>query len=484
MNIENPLLAAQKQKSRRQFLGKMGLGLGTVALGSLLTPGLFDGDADEGLPPGLAHFAPKAKRVIYLFQSGAPSQFESFEHKPMLQKMAGQSLPESIRKGQRLTTMTSGQTSFPLVPPAVGFKQYGQSGAWVSDFFPHIGRVADDLCFINSMHTEQINHDPAITFLQSGNQQAGRPSMGAWVSYGLGSANKNLPAFVVLTSRGGGNAQGLYAHLWSAGYLDAVHQGVLFRGGKDPVLYLKDPDGLDRPDRRKMLDALAELNEQTFAEFADPEIRSRIEQYEMAFRMQLSVGDVTDLGAEPDSILKLYGSDCLKPGTYAANCLLARRLCEKGVRFIQLYHQGWDQHSNLIGEFTTQARQVDQASAALIADLKQRGLLDETLVIWGGEFGRSNYCQGNFDAKVYGRDHHPRAFSIWMAGGGVRPGQTWGETDELGYNIVRDPVHVHDLHATMLHLLGLDHEKLTFKYQGRRFRLTDVAGQVVNGIMG
>jgi hypothetical protein len=472
--------------NRRKFLSGASLGLGSLALGSLLMPGLFKGRAESdpgALPMGLPHFAPKAKRVIYLFQNGAPSQLETFDYKPLLNTMHGQELPDSIRQGQRLTGMTSEQQSFPLVGSYYGFQQHGQSGAWVSDIFPHMAKIVDDLCIIRSMHTEAINHDPALTFFQSGAQVGNRPSMGAWLSYGLGSENKNLPAFCVLLSRGKGNGQGVYAKLWTNGFLDAVHQGVQFSGSEHPVLYLKDPDGMDKKQRREMLDQLAALNSLAYQEFGDPEIHAKIQQYEMAYRMQTAVPEVTDLSKEPDSIIKLYGPECLVPGTYAANCLLARKLSEQGVRFVQLYHQGWDQHGNLPREMAGQALDVDRASAALITDLKQRGLLDETLVIWGGEFGRTNYCQGSIQPDNYGRDHHPRCFSIWMAGGGVKPGIVYGETDEFGYNITKDPVHVHDFHATMLHLLGLDHEQLIYKHLGRRYRLTDVAGHLVKGIM-
>jgi hypothetical protein len=484
--MQNPLLESKLNINRRTFLSRMSTGIGSVALGSLMMPSLFSCNSnsiEEDILAGVPHFAPKAKRVIYLFQSGAPSQLESFDYKPLLRKMHGQDLPASIRMGQRLTTMTSGQTGFPLVGSAVDFKQYGQHGAWLSDFFKFTGEIADDICIVKSVFTEAINHDPAITFFQTGHQQGGRPSMGAWLSYGLGSENENLPAFVVLTSRGGGNSQGLYAHLWSAGFLDSAHQGVLMRGGKDPVLYLNDPHGMEKADRRRFLDHLAELNQQTYDEFSDPEVLSRIKQYEMAYRMQTSVPEVMDINGEPDHILKMYGPDVVTPGSYAANCLLARKLAEKGVRFIQLYHQGWDQHGNLVEEMGAQAKQVDQPSAALIMDLKQRGLLEDTLVIFGGEFGRTNYCQGPLDAKLYGRDHHPRCFSIWMAGGGIKPGLVFGETDEFGYNITQDPVHIHDLHATILHQLGLDHTKLTYKHQGRRYRLTDVAGELVKGVL-
>jgi hypothetical protein len=482
--MENEFLKQRFHVTRRHFLGKMSLGLGSVALGSLLIPDLFKSGADEGaMLAGLPHFAPKAKRIIYLFQNGAPSQLESFDYKPLLNKMAGQDLPASIRMGQRLTGMTSGQASFPLVGSHFSFKQYGQSGAWVSEIFPNMAKIVDDVCFIKTMHTEAINHDPALTFMQSGAQQGNRPSMGAWLSYGLGSENKNLPAFCVLLSRGRGNGQGVYSKLWSNGFLDSIHQGVQFSSSEERVLYLKDPQGRDRNGTRKMLDNLAELNAMNFQEFGDPETQTRIQQYEMAYRMQTAVPELSDLTQEPDHIIKMYGADCLVPGTYASNCLLARKLSESGVRFVQLYHQGWDQHGNMVGEMPLQAEDVDRSTAALVMDLKQRGLLDETLVIWGGEFGRTNYCQGKLSKENYGRDHHPRAYTIWMAGGGVKPGLVYGETDEFGYNIVRDPVHVNDFHATVLHLMGLNHEQLTYKHLGRRYRLTDVAGKVVSGIL-
>jgi hypothetical protein len=480
----NEFLENRLSINRRHFLGKMSVGLGSVALGSLLIPGLFRGsDEDIAASVGIPHFAPKAKRVIYLFQNGAPSQLESFDYKPMLNKMHGQDLPASIRMGQRLTGMTSGQSKFPLVGSYFKFKQHGQSGAWISELFPHMSKIADELCFIKSMHTEAINHDPALTFMQTGAQQGNRPSMGAWLSYGLGSENKNLPAYCVLLSRGRGNGQGVYSKLWTNGFLDSVHQGVQFSSGEEPVLYLYNPEGADHVARRKMLDQLAELNNMNYDHFGDPEIKTRIQQYEMAFRMQTAVPELSDITKEPDHIIKMYGPECLVPGSYAANCLLARKLSESGVRFVQLYHQGWDQHGNLTGEMPLQAQDADRASAALVMDLKQRGLLDETLVIWGGEFGRTNYCQGDLSEKNYGRDHHPRSYTIWMAGGGIKPGMTYGETDEFGYNIVKDPVHVNDFHATVLHLLGLDHEKLNFKHLGRRYRLTDVAGKVVTPII-
>lgn len=474
------------QFTRRHFLEKAGLGLGGLALGSLMVPGLFRRSVDttpSGLPLGLPHFAPKAKRVIYLFQNGAPSQLESFDYKPLLNKMQGQDLPASVRMGQRLTGMTSNQEKFPLVGSAFGFSRHGQSGTWVSELFPHIASIVDDLCVIRTVHTDAINHDPALTFFQTGAQQGNRPSMGAWLSYGLGSENQNLPAFCVLLSRGRGNGQGVYSKLWTNGFLESVHQGVVFSSGPDPVLYLNNPPGHDSVSRRHMLDQLAALNAEAFARSGDPEVQSKISQYEMSYRMQTAVPELTDLSREPDHIIRMYGPDCLVPGTYAANCLLARKLSEAGVRFVQLYHQGWDQHGNLVGEMPLQAQDVDRASAALVKDLKQRGLLDETLVIWGGEFGRTNYCQGSLEKDNYGRDHHPKCFSIWLAGGGIRPGIVYGETDEFGYNITKDPVSVHDLHATLLHLLGLHHEQLTFRHLGRRYRLTDVEGALVPGIM-
>lgn len=483
--MEKEILEHGFNLNRRRFLSRAGVGLGSVALGSLLMPGLFssrEGGTDD-LMAGLPHFAPKAKRVIYLFQNGAPSQLESFDYKPKLREMMGQELPPSIRGDQRLTGMTANQDSFPLVGSFCDFRQYGESRAWISDLFPYTSRIVDDTCIVRSMHTEAINHDPALTFLQTGAQQGNRPSMGSWLSYGLGSENKNLPAFTVLLSRGIGNGQGVYSRLWSNGFLDSIHQGVQFSNGENPVLYIKDPEGMDRDTRRRMLDNLSALNDMSYREFGDPEISTKIQQYEMAYRMQMAVPEVMDVSKEPDEIIKLYGPECLIPGTFAANALLARKLSESGVRFVQLYHQGWDQHGDLPYEITRQAKDVDQASAALVLDLKQRGLLDETLVIWGGEFGRTNYSQGKLTKDNYGRDHHPRCFSIWLAGGGVKPGIVYGETDEFGYNIVKDPVHVNDFHATVLHQLGLDHEKLVYKHLGRRYRLTDVGGKVVSDIL-
>ena len=483
--MSNPFFENQQHVTSRHFLGKLSVGLGSAALGTLLTKDLFSPkkSLEESIMAGIPHFAPKAKRVIYLFQNGAPSQLESFDYKPLLNKMVGQELPASIRGAQRLTGMTSGQDKFPLVGSKFAFNQYGQNGTWISEIFPNIAKIADDICVVKTLHTEAINHDPALTFFQSGAQQGNRPSMGAWLSYGLGSENSNLPAYSVLLSRGKGNGQGVYSKLWTNGFLDSVHQGVQFSNSDEPILYLENPDGVDAVTRRKMLDKLAMLNDENYKEFGDPEIQSRVQQYEMAYRMQTAVPEMMDLSKEPDYIVNMYGAESMVPGTYAANCLLARRLSESGVRFVQLYHQGWDQHGNLYNEMSGQAMDVDRASAALVQDLKQRGLLDETLVIWGGEFGRTNFCQGNFSEDNYGRDHHPRCFSIWMAGGGVKPGISYGETDEFGYNIVKDPVHVHDFHATVLHLLGMDHEKLIYKHLGRRFRLTDVAGKVIPGII-
>jgi len=470
--------------TRRHFLTKAGLGLGGAALGGLLFKDQFIGaDSQAAMQLGVAQFAPKAKRIIYLFQNGAPSQLETFDYKPLLNKMHGEELPASIRMGQRLTGMTSNQEKFPLVGSTFNFAQHGQSGAWVSELFPHMAAIVDDLCFIKTMHTEAINHDPALTFFQTGAQQGNRPSMGAWMSYGLGSENSNLPSYCVLLSRGRGNGQGVYSKLWTNGFLDSVHQGVVFSSGEDPVLYLNNPEGHDKQNRRDMLDMLAKFNAASFENIGDPEIKTRIQQYEMSYRMQSAVPELTDFSKESNSTIKLYGPDCLVPGTYAANCLLARKLSESGVRFVQLYHQGWDTHGNLEGDMRMQAEDVDRASAGLIKDLKQRGLLDETLVIWGGEFGRTNYCQGALTKDSYGRDHHPKCFSLWMAGGGTKPGTVYGETDEFGYNIVKDPVSVHDFHATVLHLMGINHEQLTYKHLGRRYRLTDIAGEVVQGVI-
>jgi hypothetical protein len=471
----NPLEQWQRRVTRRQFFDQVGLG--TAALASLL-------EADAVAASSGTHLAAKAKRVIFLFQSGGPSHLELLDYKPKLAKLHGSELPASIRQGQRLTGMTSGQKSFPVIAPKFRFARHGPQGVWLSELLAHTARMIGELCLIRSMHTEAINHDPAITFLQTGSQQPGRPSFGSWLSYGLGSEAKNLPAFVVMISHGSGRDanQGLLDRLWGSGFLPSSHQGVKLRSGRDPVLYLSDPPGINRGLRREMLDGLAELNRLHHEQEGDPEISTRIAQYEMAFRMQASVPELTDLSREPDRVLDSYGPDARKPGTFAANCLLARRLAERGVRFIQLYHRGWDNHGALPSNLPKQCKDVDQPQAALIADLKQRGLLESTLVIWGGEFGRTVYGQGGLQSD-YGRDHHGRCFSMWLAGGGIRRGIVHGETDDYGYNVVKDPVHVHDLHATLLHCLGIDHERLTYRFQGRDFRLTDVHGKVVRGIL-
>lgn len=469
--------------NRRAFISKTSMGLGGLALGSLINPGIGKSNSLGGGVLKRPHFIPRAKRVVFLFQSGGPSQFELFDYKPLLQKRHGEDLPPSVRQGQRLTGMSASQSQLPLVGTPYNFSQYGDSGAWVSDLMPYTSEIVDDLCFIKSMHTEQINHDPALTFFQTGHQLPGRPSIGSWINYGLGSDNENLPAFIVLVSNNAPKDQPLYARLWGNGFLPSRHQGVQFRAGKDPVLYLNDPNGYHRSDRREMLNALKELNLVQKEMVGDSSISDRIAQYEMAYRMQVSVPEVRDLEDEPDSVFELYGEDARTPGTYAANCLLARRLLEKDVKYVQLYHQGWDNHGNLPSHITRQCKATDQASAALVKDLKQRGLLEDTLVIWGGEFGRTNYSQGKLTKDNFGRDHHPRCFTMWMAGGGVKPGVTYGTTDEFGYNISENPVHVHDFQATLMYLLGIDHEKLTYEYQGRRFRLTDVAGKLVEGIL-
>jgi hypothetical protein len=479
MTTESPALVLQ----RRQFLETNAGGLGTVALAWLLAE---EGRGQSSGLPGLPHHRATARRVIYLFQSGAPSQIDLFDHKPALRNLRGQDLPDSIRRGQRLTGMTATQEHFPIAPSMYRFARHGQSGAWVSELLPHTARIADELCFIKSMHTEAINHDPAITFFQSGAQLAGRPSMGAWIAYGLGTENRDLPAFVVLISQGTGNPadQPLYDRLWGSGFLPSQYQGVKFRSIGEPVLYLSNPEGVNADARRRILDDIARLNQLRHEATGDPEITTRIAQYELAFRMQSAVPELTDISREPRHILDMYGPDVHRPGTFAYNCLLARRMTERGVRFIQLFHRGWDQHTNLPRQITGQCRDTDQPGAALIRDLKQRGLLEDTLVIWGGEFGRTVYCQGTLTADNYGRDHHPRCFTFWLAGGGVKAGHTHGATDDFSYNIAQDPVHVHDLHATMLHCLGIDHRRLTFRYQGRNHRLTDVHGNVVDAILG
>src|SRR5215469_6230851 len=472
--------------SRRRFLSHAGLG--TVALAALLEEDARAAAGPEEAARGLTdlpHFAPKAKRIIYLFQSGAPSQLDLFDHKPRLADLRASELPDSVRRGQRLTGMTATQASFPLAPSRFKFARYGESGAWLSELLPHTARIADRLCFVKSMHTEAINHDPAVTFFQTGAQLAGRPSIGSWIVYGLGSENRDLPGFVAMISQGSGNPndQPLYDRLWGSGFLPTKYQGTKFRSTGDPVLFLSNPPGVDAGTRRQVLDDIARLNERQLAEQGDPEIATRIAQYELGWRMQSSVPELTDVSQESEHVFELYGPDARKPGTFAANCLLARRLVERGVRFVQLFHRGWDQHTNLPKQIVGQCHDTDQASAALVTDLEQRGLLDDTLVVWGGEFGRTVYCQGRLTADDYGRDHHPRCFTVWLAGAGIKPGTTHGVTDDFGYNIVADPVHVHDLHATLLHLLGIDHLRLTYKFQGRYFRLTDVAGNVVKKVL-
>lgn len=473
--------------NRRHFLNQSGLSLGSVALATLLDEAC-GGNRIVDMSHGddrVAHFPAQAKRIIYLFMHGGPSQLDLFDHKPGLQKRHGEELPESVRANQRLTGMTSGQKSFPVTASLFSFAQHGESGTWMSSLLPETAKIVDDLCIVHSMHTEAINHDPAVTLLQTGHQQPGRPGFGAWASYGLGSENSNLPAFVVLLSRGSAArpADPLYARLWGSGFLPSNHQGVAFRTGGDPVLYLSNAPGIDVATRRDQLDVLAALNLMQASTQRDPEIETRILQYEMAFRMQSSVPDLVDLRDESNSTIESYGREAREPGTFARHCLLARRMAERGVRFIQLYHRGWDQHYNLPSDLRLQCRDVDRPVAALIRDLKQRGLLDETLVVWGGEFGRTTYSQGTPEPTNYGRDHHGRCFTMWLAGGGIRPGIVHGQTDDFCYNIVRDPVHVHDLNATLLHQLGIDHTRLTYRSQGRDFRLTDVSGQVVNAIV-
>jgi hypothetical protein len=467
--------------TRRSFFRQSAVG--AAALASLLNRNAQGRERTGGLE-GVPHFKPAAKRVIYLFQSGGPSQLETFDYKPQLLQVQGTDLPSSIRKGQRLTAMSATQLAFPVVPSKYSFAQHGKSGAWVSELLPHTAKIVDDLTFIKSVHTEAINHDPAVTFFQTGSQIAGRPSMGSWVSYGLGCETENLPGFVVMISPGsGGGGQPLYDRLWGSGYLPTRFQGVKFRSVGDPVLYLSNPAGFPAENRRAYLDALKEINEEKLRDYADPEISTRISQYEMAFRMQTSVPELVDLSTEPDHVFKLYGDDAKKPGTYAYNCLVARRLAERGVRFIQLYHRDWDHHGKLPEGMPKRCGETDQASAALIQDLKQRGMLDETLVIWGGEFGRTVYCQGRLTKTDYGRDHHPRCFTMWFAGGGMKPGTSIGATDDFSYNVTEHPVHVHDVQATILNCLGIDHTKLTWKFQGRNFRLTDVHGEIVRSVL-
>jgi hypothetical protein len=471
--------------TRRHFFGRSALGLGTAALAALLPERLRAAEATGGLP-GLPHFAPKAKRAIYLFMNGGPSQMDLFDYKPKMTDLFDKDLPESVRMGQRLTTMTSGQTRFPLAPSKYKFQQYGKAGAWVSELLPWTAKVVDDLALIKTVHTEAINHDPAVTYICTGNQLPGRASLGAWLSYGLGTENHNLPAFVVMTASWTGRkeAQAIYNRLWGTGFLPSKHQGVALRSAGDPVLFLSNPPGVSAPTRRRMLDALARLNQHELDQVADPETQARIAQYEMAFRMQSSVPELVSLAGEPKHVLDLYGPDVHKPGTFAASCLLARRMAERGVRFVQIFHRGWDQHFNIAGDLPNQCRDVDQPCYALITDLKQRGLLDDTLVVWGGEFGRTIYCQGKLTKENYGRDHHPRCFTVWMTGGGIKPGVVYGETDDFSYNVVKDPVHIHDLNATILHCLGIDHKRLTYKFQGLDMRLTGVEEhQAVQGVL-
>ena len=507
----DPTREAELLMTRRQLFGNATLGIGTAALSRLLTAGglgsisgLAEAFGEQGRHgiPGIPNFAPKAKRVIFLFMSGGPSQLDLWDYKPKLAELFNTDLPDSVRRGQRVTTMTSGQTRFPIAPSKFKFKQYdnGSDGIFVSELLPHTASVVKELCVVKSMWTEAINHDPATTFIQTGSQIPGRPSMGSWLSYGLGSLNDNLPTYIVLHSKVSSNKpnQAVYPRLWGSGFLPSEYQGVAFRSQGDAVLYLKDPEGMDRETRRVMLDNVEALNHHALDHFGDPEIAARIKQYELAYQLQASVPDLMDLSKESAETFELYGNEAREPGTFAANCLLARRMVQKGVRFVQIFHRGWDLHNNLTGDLPSQAKDVDQGCAALIKDLKRNGLLDETLVVWAGEFGRTVYCQGPLTADNYGRDHHPRAFTIWMAGGGVKPGMVYGNTDDFGYNIVDsagqviDPsiedftpgaVHVHDLQATILNQLGIDHTKLTYRYQGRDFRLTDVHGHVVKDLL-
>ena len=480
------LRLANYKKTRREFLRKTTQGLGSLALGSLIHPNLFAAPTPMQQSGGILkdfHHSPKAKRIIYLFQGGAPSQIELLDYKPMLNQLWGQEIPDSVRGDQKLTGMLAAQSSFPLVGSPFSFRQHKKTGGYFSSLLPHIESIAEDICVVNSMYTEAINHEPAVIFLQTGSQIVGRPSMGSWLSYGLGSPNQNLPSFIVLLSKGIPDTQNLNMQAWNSGFLPSHHQGVRFRSAADPVLYLSNPPGIDKISRRRELDYLTQLEVEQQEVWGDPEIDSKITQYEMAYRMQTSVPEVTDFSDEPASTFDLYGEDSRIPGTFAANCLLARRLAERDVPFIQLYHLGWDHHGNLPNQIPKLAKSTDQASAALIKDLKQRGLLDETLVIWGGEFGRTSFSQGHLTRENYGRDHHPRCFSIWMAGGGIKPGHVYGKTDDFSYNVAENGVHVHDFQATVLHLMGIDHERLTFKHQGRRYRLTDVHGHVVTDIL-
>ncbi|MCH2366846.1 MAG: DUF1501 domain-containing protein [Planctomycetes bacterium] len=478
----DPVTQYNAMLTRRHFFGRSSAGIGTAALASLL------GGNVEATPggPGLPHFASRAKRVIYLFMNGAPTHVDLFDYKPKLKELHGKPVPQEYVGGKRFSTMTGNPKGKLMLSPIEPFHRRGQSGAWVSDLMPHTAGIADDLCFIKSMHTEQVNHSPAVTFFLTGSEMAGRPTMGSWLTYGLGSETDNLPAFTVMTSVSKGTTCGqiFYDYYWSSGFLPSRFQGVKFRSGGDPVLYLSSPDGVSRPVRRGILNDLARLNQLRYREVADPAISTRIAQYELAYKMQASVPELSDISEEPQHVLDLYGPQVKERGTFAYNCLMARRLIERGSRFVQLMHAGWDQHNSITTELYTQCRDTDQPSAGLVQDLKQRGLLEDTLVIWGGEFGRTPFIQGNLkDRKRWGRDHHPYAFSVWMAGGGVKPGITWGASDDLAINAVKDKVHVHDFQATILHLLGIDHERLDFKFQGRRYRLTDVHGKVVKGIL-
>ncbi len=482
----DPRIEYQNLITRRHFFQQTGVGIGGAALTTMLAEDAMaaaqaDVSPRSGLPD-LPHFTPSAKRVIYLCQSGGPSQMDLFDYKPKMKDWFNVELPESVRQGQRLTTMTSGQNQFPVAPSIYNFSQHGECGAWVSELMPHTAGVVDRICFVKSMFTEAINHDPAITFLQTGSERAGRPSMGAWLSYGLGTENSNLPSFVVMTSNGHGS-QPLYKRLWGSGFLPTTYQGVRLRGVGDPVLYLSNPSGMNTATRRQILDDLNQLNQLKHEDFGDPEISTRIAQYELAFRMQSSVPELSNIDDEPEYIFDMYGEDSRNRGTYASHCLLARRLIERGVRFVQLFHRGWDQHQSLPSILPKQCKGTDQATAALIRDLDQRGLLDDTLVIWGGEFGRTTYCQEKLTRTNYGRDHHPRCFTMWLAGGGAAGGQSFGETDDFSYNIRKNPVHVHDLNATILHCLGIDHERLTYRFQSRDHRLTDVHGKVIQELL-
>jgi hypothetical protein len=468
-------------ETRRQFFARGARGLGVAALATMLGDELKAGPApnveSHGGLTGLPHFPPKAKRAIYLHMVGAPPQIELYDYKPQMASWFDKDLPDSIRQGQRLTTMTSGQTRFPIAPSIFKFQQHGQSGAWVSELLPYTAKMVDEIAILRSLHTEAINHEPAITFIQTGFMIAGKPCIGSWIAYGLGSMNQDLPTFVVLNathSHPKANVQAISARLWSAGFMSAQYAGVALRSSGDPVLYISNPQGVPPTVRRRMLDAVGEMNQLELEKLGDPDTRVRIAQYEMAFRMQTSVPELTDLSKEPDSTYSLYGEDARKGGTFANSCLMARRLVERGVRFVQVYHRGWDVHGNLPEVLPSQCKDVDQGCWGLVQDLKQRGMLDDTLVIWGGEFGRTIYSQGKLTATDYGRDHHPRCFSLWMAGGGIKGGVVHGETDEFSYNVVKDPVHVRDLQATLLHQFGIDHDKFTYKYQGLDQKLTGV----------